>query len=315
MAAPLPTLPLRAHLVAALLAALALSGCATTAKVADTPTPTPAPVVTGPAPHDNLNAVLWQQTSVEYRLIAGQTWVGALTQLDRAIKTPDWDALPEGDRAAGASIRALPKAVIVDVDETVLDNSVFQARLVRDQAEYTDPAWDAWVEEKAAPPVPGALPVLQQAAKRGVEVFYVTNRTEAQAAATLENLRALGFPNADAAHYLGKGMAVTDCTPANSSDKTCRRRLVGRTHRVLLQVGDQQGDFVEPAGNALAEREAAMRPYQAWIGQRWFVLPNPTYGNWERAPYTRDDNTDAKRRAKKRAVLDVGKRPTAEATE
>jgi 5'-nucleotidase (lipoprotein e(P4) family) len=305
MAAPLPT---RSLLVAALLSTFVLSGCVTAAKTADTPAPTPAPVVAGPAPHDNLNAVLWQQTSVEYRLIAGQTWIGALAQLDRAFKTPDWDALPEGDRA-DASVRSLPKAVIVDVDETVLDNSIFQARLVRDQVEYTDPAWDAWVEEKAAPPVPGALPVLQQAAKRGVEVFYVTNRTQAQAAATLANLQALGFPNADADHYLGKGLAVSDCTPANGSDKTCRRRLVGRTHRVLLQVGDQQGDFVEPAGNTLAERESAMRPYQAWIGQRWFVLPNPTYGNWERAPYTRDDDTDAKRRAKKRAVLNVGTRP------
>jgi acid phosphatase len=98
-------------------------------------------------------------------------------------------------------------------------------------------------------------------------------------------------------------MDVPGCI-AKGSDKGCRRRLVGRTHRVLLQLGDQLGDFVDPADNTPAAREAAIRPYQAWIGQRWFVLPNPTYGNWERSVY--GDAPPAERRARKRAALQPG---------
>ena len=78
----------------------------------------------GPAANDNLNAVTWMQTSVEYRLIAGQTWRSALVQLDKAIKTPGWDALTRDERANPAA--GLPPAIIVDVDETMLDNSPYQ---------------------------------------------------------------------------------------------------------------------------------------------------------------------------------------------
>jgi acid phosphatase len=292
--------------LAVALAALCLSACATVATpVADTPVAV-VPVAAGPAAHDNLNAVLWQQGSVEYRLIAGQTWHAALEKLDHAIKTPDWDALPKGDRDA-APVRNLPPAVIVDVDETVLDNSNYQARLIANGAPYDDATWDAWVKEQAAPAVAGALPFARQAAKRGVEIFYVSNRTQAQGEATLANLRALGFPTADADHYLGKGTVVADCTPASSSDKGCRRRLVGRTHRVLLQVGDQLGDFVDIAQNTPVGREAAVGPYLGWIGERWFVLPNPTYGSWEPALFDNDwRQSDAVRRERKRAALRLG---------
>jgi hypothetical protein len=128
--------PLR-PLALALFAALALSGCVTVAKapVATAPPPT-APVVVAVPANDNLNAVLWQQGSVEYRLIAGQTYRSALAMLDKAIKTPDWDALPQGEREG--SPRGLPYAVIVDVDETVLDNSIYQARLVASGKSYDE---------------------------------------------------------------------------------------------------------------------------------------------------------------------------------
>ena len=298
--------PTRALIALAVLAAL--PGCAAVATRPAAETPPPAPVAAGPLANDNLNAVAWQQTSVEYRLIAGQTWHAALEKLDKAIKTPDWDALPAGDRDQPA--RGLPPAVIVDVDETVLDNSPYQARLVVGDLAYSDAAWNDWVDERAAPAVPGALPALQQAGKRGVEVFYISNRTAAQSAATVANLQALGFPTADADHFLGKGTVVADCTSASASDKGCRRRLVGRTHRVLLQVGDQLGDFVEVGANTPAGRESAVRPYLGWVGERWFVLPNPTYGSWEPALF--DNNwrqPEADRRAAKRATLRLGNPP------
>jgi acid phosphatase len=294
--------PPRAALAAALF--LALTGCATTAKAPVASTPPPAPVVATAPANDNLNAVLWQQSSVEYRLIAGQTWRSALALLDKAIKAPDWDALPKGEREAPA--RGLPPAIIVDVDETVLDNSIYQARLVAAGTGFDESAWHQWVEERAATPVPGALPFLQEAAARGVTVYYVTNRAADLGDATRANLRALGFPIADDSQFLGLGTVVEGCE-ARGSDKGCRRRLVGRTHRVLLQFGDQLGDFVDIGANTPAGREAAVGPYRAWIGERWFVLPNPTYGSWEPALFDNDwRQPEAVRRERKRAALKLG---------
>jgi len=292
----------RPVLALALLAALA--GCATTATAPVAPTPPPTPVADSVPAHDNLNAVLWQQGSVEYRLIAGQTYRAALGQLDRAIKTPDWDALPKGERTVPA--RGLPPAVIVDVDETVLDNSIYQARLVATNSGFADATWNQWVEERAATAVPGALPFLREAAARGVTVYYVTNRATDLGPATVDNLRALGFPLADAGQFMGLGTVVEGCE-ARGSDKGCRRQLIGRTHRVLMQVGDQLGDFLDIGANTPAGREAAVGPYRGWVGERWFVLPNPTYGSWEPALFGNDwHRSEAERRAAKRATLRLG---------
>ena len=262
---------------------LTLAGCQTLPS-ARHPTPAPAPVAaaapTGPVADDNLNAVAWIQTSVEYRLLAGQTYRLALGQLDRALKTPGWDALTTEER--DTPFKGLPPAVIVDVDETVLDNSPYQARLVRDGKAYDEATWHDWVREEAARPVPGALEFARAAAARGVTIFYVSNRAEDLGAATLSNLRKAGFPIKDEAQFLGLGRLLEGCEQ-EGTEKTCRRRLVGRTHRVLLQFGDQIGDMVTVLANTPAGREEAMRPYLGWVGERWFVLPNPSYGSWEPA--------------------------------
>ena len=271
--------------------ALALAACQTlpgrAGPVADdvpaTVEPAPArvePAPAGPAANDNLNAVAWVQTSVEYRLLAGQTFRAALVQLDRALKTPDWDALTPADRLNPAT--GLAPAVIVDIDETVLDNSPYQARLVRDGTSYNDVSWDAWVQEAKARPVPGALEFAQAAAARGVTIFYVSNRTAQQDEATIRNLRAVGFPIAGPEQFLGLGLVVDGCEQ-HGSEKGCRRQLVGRTHRVLMQFGDQIGDMVTILANTPQGREQAVAPFLGWIGERWFVLPGPTYGSWEPA--------------------------------
>ena len=302
----------RSLLASALL--LCLSACAATfapraevvpepgTVVASEPAPAPAALPTsGPLANDNLNAVAWTQSSVEFRLVAGQTWRTALAQLDRAIKTPGWDALPREERLQPAT--GLPLAVIVDIDETVLDNSPFQARLLRDHTAYNEADWAKWVDERAARPAPGALEFARAANARGVTLYYVSNRTTEMAAATLANLRAAGFPVASDEQYLGLGMPVPGCTSAGS-DKACRRQLVGQKHRVLLMVGDQLGDLVSIASNTPAGREAAVRPYLSWVGERWFLLPNPTYGSWEPALFGNDwKQAEGVRRQKKLDAL------------
>ena len=283
--------------------ALALSSCQHTGALQ-------APVApasnAGPAADDNLNAVLWMQASAEYDAAAAQTWRAAIAGLDAALADPAWDALLPSERGNPAT--GLPPAVIVDVDETVLDNSPYQARLVQDGAEYASASWAGWVAERAATAVPGVIEFARAAGTRGITIVYITNRTEAMQADTLANLRAVGLPVAGDAVFLGKGTVVDGCESADSGDKRCRRELVGRSHRVLMQFGDQLGDFMQVEPNTPAAREALMEAHGEWFGQRWWMLPNPSYGDWLPAVFGNDwSQSVTERRRAKREALQTGR--------
>lgn len=288
------TRPLSAGL---LIVALMLAGCRATAPVA------PGPAIDTVPADDNLNAVLWMQSSAEYQASSISVYRGATAQLDAALADPDWDALLPAERDRPAA--GLPPAIVMDVDETVLDNSPYQARQVRDGSEYSDASWDAWVAERAATPVPGVQDFARAATAKGITILYLTNRTVAQREDTLANLRAHGLPVKDDSVFLGKGMAVADC-PGTGSDKTCRRRLVSRQYRVLLQVGDQLSDFAAVSPNSTAARQQLLDRQRGWFGQRWWMLPNPSYGGWEAAAFDNhyDLPRDTRRAAKRRALRD-----------
>jgi acid phosphatase len=252
---------------------------------------------------DNLNAVLWVQRSAEYRAAAAQTYRAAIDHLDVALKQADWDALVPEERANAT--KGLKPAVILDIDETVLDNSPYQARLVRDGAEYSDPTWDAWVGERQAKAVPGVVEFARAANARGITLVYISNRAVHLKDATLANLRSAGLPVADDSVFLGLGTVVADCEQ-DGSEKDCRRQLAGRQYRVLMQFGDQLGDFVRIHDNSPAGRQALADRYDGWFGERWWMLPNPTYGSWEPALFDNDWRQPREaRRAAKRAALEV----------
>ena len=270
----------------------------------------PAPIVAAAPAHaatvpadDNLNAVLWVQRSAEYQANAIQTYRAAAGYLDKALAEPHWDALVPTERDNTG--HGLKPAVVLDIDETVLDNSPYQARLVRDGLEYSDPTWDAWVQERRATPVPGVLEFARAAQARGVTLVYISNRAVHLKQATLDNLRAQGLPVADDSVFLGLGTVVEGCQQ-HGSEKDCRRRLAGRNYRVLMQFGDQLGDFVHIPANTPQARQGLREEYDDWFGERWWMLPNPTYGSWEPALF--DNNFKQPRdvrRAAKRAALEV----------
>ncbi|MBB1088788.1 5'-nucleotidase, lipoprotein e(P4) family [Lysobacter sp. SG-8] len=261
----------------------------------------PAGAVDAPA-DDNLNAVLWVQASAEYRALTTQTYKAAADHLDAALAEAHWDALVPEERANAGT--GLKPAVIMDVDETVLDNAPYQARLVRDGASYDEVSWAAWVAEKQAEAVPGVVDFARAAAAKGVTVIYLSNRAEHLQEATLANLRAVGLPVADESVFLGLGTHVEGCEQ-NGSEKACRRQLAGREYRVLMQFGDQLGDFVEISDNSPSGRAALLDEYGDWFGERWWMLPNPTYGSWEPAVFNNDwGQPAAERRRAKRAALD-----------
>lgn len=261
----------------ALVCVVSLSACA----AAPTPRATP-----GPAADDNLNAVVWMQNSEEFVLSALTVYRAAGALLDQALADPRWDAMAPGERAGDWT--GLPPAIIVDVDETILDNSAYQARLVLEGREYDTGSWAEWVEEARATPVPGAAEFLSAAAGQGVTVFYITNREHDQAEPTLANLAAVGFPVAgEVPVHLGLGMQVEGCTD-RGQNKVCRRQWVAERYRVLMQFGDQLSDFIDIGDNSAARRAQALSAAGEYIGERWFMLPNPTYGYWESSLFGED---------------------------
>lgn len=234
---------------------------------------------------DALNATAWVQTSAEYRACALQAWRSARLALERALKDRRWTAALEQTGDA----RRLPPAVIVDIDETVLDNSPGQARfLLEGDGRYSQKQWEQWTSEARAEPVPGAAEFLQAAAARGVTVFYISNRGRQEAEATRRNLIGKGFPFRDqAAGDLGDVLLLRGERPEWTSDKSSRRAAVAARYRVLLLCGDDLNDFF-PARLQPEERAAKARAYDSWWGERWIILPNPMYGSWEDALYGYD---------------------------
>src|SRR3546814_6152416 len=110
----------------------------------------------------------------------------------------------------------------MDIDETVLDNSPYQARLIRDQAQYSDPTWDLWVAEKKAKAVPGVVDFAKAATAKGVTILYVSNRAVHLKDETLANLKAVGLPVANDDDCIGLGTVVPGREQAGSE--------IGRAH-------------------------------------------------------------------------------------
>lgn len=241
---------------------------------ATTPPPPAAPVAAA-RPAALPDSVVWFRTAVEYRATAVQAYRLATLMLDRALADPVWTAALEqtGD------FRAKPPAVILDVDETVLDNSESEERNLREGAAYSEERWAVWCNERRATPIPGALEFTRAAAAKGVTVFYVTNRDRSLEQATRDNLAKYGFPidtNLDT--VLTKGER-----PEWTSEKSSRREVVAQNYRILLLVGDDFGDFAKGARGTLEARRALESANAEMWGVKWIALPNPLYGSWKTA--------------------------------
>jgi len=250
----------------------ALTACVTT-----TPVPPALPPPCDPG-LSLLNATLWVQTSAEYRAAALQTFAAAQRGLDAALDNP----LAKGALEETIDNPAQPPALILDLDETVLDNSAFEARAIRAHKTYDSKLWKAWTAEGAARAVPGAAEFLADAKAKGVTPFYITNRDLDEEPGTRRNLEQLGFPfdpNVDTLLMKGKNGWTT-------SDKSPRRAHVAATYRILVVLGDDLNDFAPAHDKTLAERTALVDSVRSWWGETWFVVPNPMYGSWERAATT-----------------------------
>ena len=230
-----------------------------------------------PSKHESLHAVLWIQSSAEHSASAHQAYRVAKEKLDIALRHSTWTAALE----QGEQYSMLPPAVIIDIDETILDNSPFQAQLVKDGKCFNKEIWKRWVQKAEASAIPGSLQFVTYAQSKGVEIFYVTNRTSDLEGDTRRNLEKIGF------HIKSKPDTLLMKKERGwSSDKTSRRKYVAKDYRILLLIGDDLNDFISSTERTQTTTEThkyILEKYASYWGDKWILLPNPVYGSWERS--------------------------------
>lgn len=208
-----------------------------------------------------LFASLFQQQAAEYRALCFQAYNLAHLRLDQALQTTSQK----------------PLAVITDIDETVLDNSPYAVHQGLMGKDYDQESWYAWTDQADADTVPGAPNFLQYAASKSITVFYVTNRDEKERSSTLQNLQKFRLPNADNEHLILK---------QTTSSKEQRRQSIMSNYNVVLLIGDNLADFSNLFDKKpMPERNANASVLASQFGNRFIVLPNPGYGDWETSLY------------------------------
>lgn len=211
----------------------------------------------------NTMSVLWFQKAGEAKALFYQGYNIGKMRLDDILSKKQWK-------------QGLKPAVVLDLDETVIDNSpLFAAKILSPASAYLN--WGMWVERAEAKALPGAIEFLKYADSKGVAIFYISNRKEAQKAATIINLQRVGAPQADAAHVLLK--------QRGEKGKEARRLQVARTHDIVLLFGDNLGDFSGFEGQSVTGRAQMVDKQRNEFGRKLIVFPNPMYGDWEGAIY------------------------------
>jgi acid phosphatase len=230
--------------------------------------------------------ILWVRSAAEFEALSLQAYRAAGDFLDGAIDDTNWSALPQQTSAAD-----LPTAIILDVDETLVSNVEFQVTL---EAPFRNSKLDNWNTANKAKPMPGAAEFAELARAAGVKLFFVTNRPCKskpglddpcpQEAVTIQDLVEAGIP-ADADHVM-----LANERPEWRREKSSRRNFIATTHRVIMLVGDDLGDFLPctrkkpytpcTAGASIASRQALTYEHESYWGAGWFVLPNPMHGSW-----------------------------------
>lgn len=204
-----------------------------------------------------INAVLYHQTSAEYKALCYQAFNLGKLMLDNDLNDE--------------SI-VKPRTIVVDIDETMLDNSPYEAKCIIENISYPE-MWKEWVELAIAKAVPGALGFLNYVNSRGVSIMYVTNRKQKYQEVTMRNLENMGFPQIDSSHMFFR---------TDKSSKEERRNAILEDYHISLLAGDNLHDFTNAfEGKSINERSAISDSLKSEFGNQFLVLPNPMYGSWD----------------------------------
>ncbi|MDB5007093.1 MAG: 5-nucleotidase, lipoprotein e(P4) family [Mucilaginibacter sp.] len=205
-------------------------------------------------------AAIYQQRAAEYKALCFQAYNMARLRVDMI-----W-----------THYHMKPYAIVTDIDETLLDNSPYNAKRALNNLDYDAETWKQWTAQAVCDTVPGAPSFLKYAASKGITIFYITNRAEDEREGTLKNLKLYGLPNADNAHLLLK---------KNTLSKEARRQDVLKTHIIILLCGDNLADFDALYDGTPSEenRMVTTQKLMTQFGSRYIIIPNPSYDDWEKA--------------------------------
>ena len=204
--------------------------------------------------------LLWMRTSAEYRALAYQGYNVAMNAVKMAVTDP--------------SHQRKPLAIVLDADETVVDNTKLMGESIANgNGRFDAPWWRQAVHQGKSQAMPGAVDFLNEVHKQGVEIFYVSNRyAPVNLDVTIQNFKELGFPSVDKDHVL---------LFEKDSDKQPRFDMIAKKYYVVLYMGDNAGDFpIGTKGKTLAERNGIIDAHKEDFGTTFVVFPNPAYGSW-----------------------------------
>jgi len=223
-----------------------------------------------------INATAWVQNSGEFVALNLQAYQFAKLRLAQIITQEPSEK---------------PRAIVLDIDETVLDNSNYEAFLIQNAKEFNLEDWEKWTGNAQAQQIPGALDFLNFTKNNGVTIFYLSNRHENEREATLENLKNQKFPFADNEHLI---LRTDDASKEN------RRQKIAERFNIVLFFGDNLGDFSDvyynPDGKTAREK---VLEQPELFGTKFIILPNPMYGSWESEIYKNNNDEKLTKNQKK----------------
>ena len=210
---------------------------------------------------ENTMGTLWYQNAAEVDALYQQGYNVATNKLKELLKQPT----------------NKPYSIVLDIDETVLSNIPFQVKMIKDGTAFNPKLWDEWVQKAEATPVAGAKEFLQFADKNKVQIYYISDRTDAQVDATIKNLEAQGLPVQGRDHLMFK-------KEGDKSKEGRRQEVLKHTNLVML-FGDNLVDFAEFSTKSEEDRDKMFEQLKAEFGDKFIIFPNPMYGSWESAVY------------------------------
>jgi 5'-nucleotidase (lipoprotein e(P4) family) len=239
---------------------------------------------------------LYMQKASEYRALTYQAYNLARWQIDADFDKKNIKKLPKAEQKK-------PRAVMVDIDETVLDNSPGQANQVKNRTSFNSKDWNSWVMMRKAKAIPGAVEFLNYASSKGVKVFFASNREETQKEATMENLKSVGLTDVFAENVM---LRQLDSEHKPISTKEPRRQFILQKYRIVLSIGDNLDDHSSDfEKKSVADRFAEVDEKKAFFGKYYIMLPNAMYGTWESAIYEYGRLSDTEKAEKRAAALEL----------
>jgi 5'-nucleotidase (lipoprotein e(P4) family) len=185
-----------------------------------------------------------------------------------------------------------PKAVVVDLDETMINNSPFQGKMIESGKPFTSDFWNEWSALASAQAMPGAIEFTHFCDSLNVEVFYISNRSVSELESTMKNLEKLDFAFVKAENFLLKEA---------ESGKEPRRLKISENYDIVLLLGDNLNDFSNVFENRGDDWGVSIvNTYKNQLGKRFILFPNPLYGEWEKTIYEHKKNLTEEERFKLR---------------